>query len=282
MAWNRPNAAKQPTVKKDEARAPSKVKGAVAGLVTVCALGGVCMLFLVGPKQPRNERPNRNRGLIKEVKPAATPRVVEGNDPEPDPNARPTRPGQRVNGYVMLPNGKIHKMTGSAPTNCVVRGEYAIFPHASENIIAGLLSIKPGMSVIGNARDYNGKFTENFLKSLTVPIIVSKDDPEDVKELKRAVNEAKIELKAAHDRGENIEDIIAKARGEMQDLARYKLDLKREVSSYAHREAVTPEDVDTYLKAANMMLEAKGVAPLEDEPFTRIKLKMKESWENEQ
>lgn len=195
-----------------------------------------------------------------------------------DPEARPTKLGQKVNGYVLLPNGHLHKIQGEThltPT----KPKSAIFDYPADNIISGILSMEPGDPVLGTA-NYNGRFTRAFLKSLQSPIIVQASDSDDVKELKRAVNEAKIELKNAYDRGEDIEEMIVKAREEFRDLAQYKQDLRKELLRYANREAPSPEDVDDYMKAANIMLEQRGIAPIDDIPFARIKFQMRESWEN--
>lgn len=276
MAWNRSGEEK-----KEENKSGQWNVRLLLGVASLVVLGavGVWWLSLDDGAAASSERPCRS-GLIKEVKPSAAPKAEE--PPPVDPKARPTKVGEKVNGFVMLPNGRIHKMSGTVLTNSIVRGSYAIFDHASENVIAGILTIRPGMTVFGTPHYDSPGFTEDFLQSIKEPIIVRQDDPDDVKELKRAVNEAKADLKAAYDRGENIGEILLRARAEFQDLARYKHDLRKEVYQYADRENVTPEDVETYLQAANKMLESRGIAPLEDTPLTRIKLKMKESWEYEQ
>ena len=95
--------------------------------------------------------------------------------------------------------------------------------------------------------------------------------------MKRAVNEAKIELKAAYDRGEDIEQIVLDSRAEFQRLAAVREEMKRNVLQMANESAQSIEDVDDLVSAANKMLEAKGIAPLDETPLMNTKLRfMKE------
>ena len=139
----------------------------------------------------------------------------------------------------------------------------------------GLLTIKPGQMLVGTPR-YNGHVQRDFLESLKEPIIIKDDDSEYDKELKRAVRDAKIELKAAYDRGENIEDILLRSREEMQKLGRYKQELKT-MTIQGLSNAATAEEMDDYIQAANKMLEAKGIQPMDLSPIAKIKLRMKEN-----
>lgn len=257
-------------------------RGLVAGLVVVAG-AAACWFLLTGREESQPEKPDEGkRGLIGAVSPAAAPTNRVEVAPAIDPDARPTRPGVRVNGYVMLPNGKLHKIRGPVTnTTGLVKSPYAIFKHPSENILAEILTLQPGESMVGTP-NYNGRFERNFLKAVNERIVINEEDEPDVKELKRALNEAKEELRQAHERGEDIEEMVMKAREEAQELARYKQELRKEVLKYASREATSVEEAGDYLAAANKMLETRGIAPMDDTPLTRIKLKMREKWEDEE
>ena len=190
----------------------------------------------------------------------------------------PQRVGETRDGYILLPSGRRHRVKGVVTNSTsVVKSKYAIFKHPSENILAGILMSKPGQGMVGTPH-YNGKFTQNFLESLSEPIVVNDDDPDDVKELKRALTEVKKELKAAHDRGEDIEEIVLDARMECQELARYRHQLEVSIHEFAKKEeGITEKDIDDYVAAANEMLAQKGIAPLKLTTISRIKLKLKES-----
>ena len=221
-------------------------------------------------------------------KPTVTnvPPPVEAPSLEPprvDPSMRPTKVGETVNGYIKLPSGRLHKVRGVVTNDFrkATQGKYAIFPHRCENEIACYLSLKPGDAIFGTMK-YSGRFKDDFLESLETPIVIEPDDPDDVKELKRNVREAKIQLKEALDRGEDIEQIMLDTRKELQDLARYKMDLTRTIYEMRRDKPMTMEDLQDAVDAANKMLEAKGIAPMKFGPLVRQKMLMAMEQEKEQ
>ena len=274
--WNRPNAANQPAVKKGGTKSPSLMKGVIVGAVAV-VVGVVCIFAFSGKSEKPAGKIDEGRGRIKEVKPAKAPtnKVEKAEDTTPKP-LPPQRVGETRDGKILLPNGRLHVVKGVITNNSgLAKMPYQIFDHMSDNVIAGLLSIKPGQMLVGTPR-YNGRFTKDFIESLKTPIIPTQADSEYERELKRAVNEAKIELKAAYDRGEDIEEILLNERKELQKLAAYKQELKA-MTIQGLKEAETAEEMDDYIAAANKMLEAKGIAPMDElSPIAKIKLRMKE------
>ena len=161
-------------------------------------------------------------------------------------------------------------MTNSATAS--IKGKYEIFDHACENEIAGFLSMEPGQGLVGTPR-YNGRFKRDFLESLKHPIVVTPDDSPEDAALKRNVIKAKIELKEALDRGEDIEQIMLDTRKEMQDLARYKQELKQQMHEMVKGDGeMTTEEMEDLVDAANKMLDAKGIAPMTFGPLTRRKI----------
>ena len=259
-------------------RFPIVVAGAVVALVVAVA----AWWLWPDASAPVAENGDGTVGRrIREVKPAAArTNAVASAVPKStgiDPNARPTRVGEKVNGYIMMPSGEIHKMTGKAHSLNETPDPSQIFDNGAENQIAALLTVEPGEGIVGGPD--RETFTEEFLKSTTVPIIVKSDDPEEVKALKRAVNQVKIELKAAYDRGEDLVDIIEKSYEDCRRLKQYKTDLFGEVLDYSAKEEVTDGDVKDYLTAANKLLEQKGIAPLDDTPFIRTKIEYDHSIE---
>ena len=220
-------------------------------------------------------------------KPSALAKEFEVAKPpvetKPDPNARPTKVGEVVNGYVMLPSGRIHRRQGVITNSLASRpkGAYHIFTHGCDNEIACYLSMKPGDALVGTPR-YTGKFKERFLESLKTPIIVTQDDTPEQAQLKRDVIAAKIKLKDALDRGEDIEQIMLDTRKELQDLAQYKMELRSLFNEMRKKDCKTDEDVDNLLESCNKMLEAKGIAPMKFGPITRRKLMSEQKAMSEQ
>lgn len=258
---------------------PSAVlKGTLAGVIVVVA--AVAAFWLLTDDKSVPEQTKEKVAKIAEVKPApsASRPVEEKVDMPPriDPNARPTKVGETLNGYIKLPSGRLHRVLGVVTNSATasIKGKYEIFDHACENEIAGFLSMEPGQGLVGTPR-YNGRFKRDFLESLKHPIIVSEDDSPEDAALKRNVIQAKIELKSALDRGEDIEQIMLDTRKEMQDLARYKQELKQQMHEMVKGDSeMTTEEMENLLKAANQMLDAKGIAPMTFGPLTRRKIMM--------
>lgn len=272
MSWNgsggKGSAAGVPQASRRGPASPL-VKGVIAAVLVVIGAVAVFLLLRGGMEAP----PDEPRGKPKKIAEAPAAQTKPKAEPEAPKELPPQKVGEIRDGKMLLQSGRLHPVRGII-TNKAERAWSSIFPHPSENVLAGLLVAKPGEAFVGTPR-YNGRFTKNFLESLKEPIIVSQDDPEDIQQLKRAVNEAKIEMKAAYDRGEDIEEMLLKAREELQKMSRYKQELKADIYQFTHKtEGITDQDVDDYIAAANMLLEAKGIAPLKKSWITGLKLKM--------
>ena len=96
--------------------------------------------------------------------------------------------------------------------------------------------------------------------------------PQEVKELKKIVADARNELKSAYDRGEDIDQIMYETRNQFQDLATYRQSLESELR-VAMKEISSEKEFDDLIAAANQMLEKKGIAPASLNSISRLKLK---------
>ena len=276
MAWNQPN----PSGYSKSRRQPSKQgkgKWLLLGLSVIAVAVVAIVLLRQGEMQAedKTEVASKKRNPIKQASPS-----IPAPKPEPkadeksvDPNARPTKVGEVVNGYVMLPSGRIHKPTGVV-TNRVAnygKSKYSIFENRSDNEIAGILMMKPGDAVVGTKR-YDKWFTQQFLKSIETPITASEDDEPWQTELKSLVKQARLELKQAYDNGEDIAAIMTESRQQLQDLGKYKQAIKQ---LYAQniKECKSEEELGELQKAVNIMLEEKGCAPMNFTPLTKMNLK---------
>lgn len=270
--WNRSSGAD--AVPKRIDKRPSPVRGILAGVVVVI-LACITLWILFGRNAAKdlNDKTGKSRSLIQEVQPAkAATNALSVAKVEAPKELPPQKIGEIRDGYVKLPSGRLHRVKGiHTNKTAYVKSKYEIFQHRCDNEIAALLSLKPGGLIFGTPR-YNGKFKQEFIESLKTPIIVTQDDSPEDAALKRSVNEAKIELKAALDRGEDIEQIMLDTRKELQDLGRYKMEIQHELNDFRKKEGVTTEDVEDFVKACNTMLEKKGIAPLNLGPFTKKKL----------
>ena len=272
MAWNQPTSTEH-SAKRSKPRKPSKGVWLVATAVVVVATAGLVIALL-----PRGKvTPSAVVEKPVQAKVASTPFMPAPKPQQPvevkvDPNARPTKVGEVVNGYVMLPSGRIHKPTGVV-TNRVAdygKSKYSIFENRSDNEIAGILMANPGEAVVGTKR-YDKWFEKQFLKSIETPITVSPDDEPWQADLKKLVIQARLELKEAHDRGEDIAAIMSESRQQLQDLSKYKQSVKQ-IYAQNVKECATEQEVADLQKAVNVMLEEKGCAPMNFTPLTKMRL----------
>ena len=146
--------------------------------------------------------------------------------------------------------------------------QFAIFNHASENEIACLLTIEPGMTLVGEP-SYGKHFLEDFMKSCETPIVVTEDDTPEQAELKRLMNETKIDLRQRMADGEDLGQILRDTRQEYVRLAEYKQTLEHELNELKKDNSLSMEDIDDFVKAANKLLDAQGIAPIKMSPITR-------------
>ena len=283
MAWNGSSekntngtsAAKRPVG--GAKKSPSIMRGAFAALAVVAlAAGAWWWLARRAPEPVAPEKPKRPT--------KASPPVVAKPTPQPKPKD-----------YSALDNIQLRRLPESETNNLTEaqvkywrmfhpwpppdkdqpkakHGKYHIFETRADNEIAFVLATEPGTMVIGN-RSVGPDFESRFLKSLEKPIIVSKDDSEYEQNLKRAVIEAKLNLKDALDRGENIGKIMDEARDELQKMARYRAQLEKEATVMLHRGEIGAADAEDVIKAVNKMLEEKGIAPIELNSMSRLAMK---------
>ena len=272
MAWNQPTSTEY-SARRSKPRKPSKGVWLVATAVVVVATAGLVIALLSRGKVTPSavvEKPVQ-------AKVASTPSMPAPKPQQPvevkvDPNARPTKVGEVVNGYVMLPSGRIHKPTGVV-TNRVAdygKSKYSIFENRSDNEIAGILMANPGNAVVGTKR-YDKWFEKQFLKSIETPITVSPDDEPWQADLKKLVIQASLELKEAHDKGEDIAAIMSESRQQLQDLSKYKQSVKQ-IYAQNVKECATEQEVADLQKAVNVMLEEKGCAPMNFTTLTKMRL----------
>ena len=272
MAWNQPTSTEY-SARRSKPRKPSKGVWLVATAFVVVAAAVVVIALLPRGKVTPSavvEKPVKTKVAITPPMPA--PKPQQPVEVKVDPNARPTKVGEVVNGYVMLPSGRIHKPTGIV-TNRVAdygKSKYSIFENRSDNEIAGILMANPGEAVVGTKR-YDKWFEKQFLKSIETPITVSPDDEPWQADLKKLVMQARLELKEAHDKGEDIAAIMSESRQQLQDLSKYKQSVKQ-IYAQNVKECATEQEVADLQKAVNVMLEEKGCAPMNFTPLTKMRL----------
>lgn len=234
-------------------------KGIVAGIVVVVA-AVAAFLFLTKDKPAKPEQAETKRpSKIAEVTPApATPYKAEEPKPEPPKPLPPQRVGELRDGYRLLPSGRLHKVQGII-TSGVERVSLAdrTFNHDSDRMIAHVLLAEPGGIMLGDSESIMRGFNEAFERSLAEEIVIERDDTDEVRELKKAVLDARKELLDLMSKGRTAEEVMVEARNQLLELTLYREDLEKEVLRLAE-DGMTQQDYDELIGAANLMLQERG------------------------
>ena len=267
MAWHRNNHTGKRIPSRSKRGFPSVLLAASASLAVFC---GIVLWWAAGRGKAHDSddtRPSRARPIA-EVRPAIRPAdnpPQEAESPRPRSNVPPEQQVMHTNLYGYVIN---RPSTAVVITNKVDDAdrpfEERVFENSADQKIAGLLLLKPGEMLVGDPSSLFGRgFARAFLKSIESPIIIGKDNDEATAELKRAVIESKIEIKARHDAGEDIGELMAREYKELQTLGLYREELKDQIAKLARDKSLREEDMEDFVKAANMMLEARGASPLQ-------------------
>lgn len=246
--------------------------------VGVVVLGIVFWMFLSQDKtgKPSSNKPSprtisKERPPTEKVAPAPTNTVekVHGKEIKPrkrrepvvhrEPEITKNAPPPKIDALDLIKNSTVISNT--------VRSSRVLFKSRSENLLAGIISSKPGYRVINLPLDAG--FVEDFKSSLGNPITIDDEDtPADI-ELKQAVVDAKAMLLEEMGKGGDITRIISDAREDLNRLADYRKSVQMTYSSLV-REGRPPEECEVFRKEANELLKEYGLPPI-DEPGRKPK-----------
>jgi len=285
MAWNAPQSGKMPQrVKSNGGVRPLFLAG--AAFVVVAVVGIVAWLIIGGEKPPEKAEPPKVKKTspIKTVAPDLTPakpvvkdeppamrtnrwgEVVKRKKPETYVDERGILRYKKGNGRV--PNPDDFKN----PIRISTRGNMHEFKHPVENEIAALIMAQPGEPLVGEP-DYSN-MKQDFVNALIDKIEISEDDSEMDRELKQNVEELKKELAERVKNGEDIVEIFKEARRELRMSADYKQNLNEVVLEQLYDPDISDEDLATTMQAANKMLEDKGIEPISETRFLKVRKRM--------
>lgn len=214
-------------------------------------------------KHPPIEGPSRT-ALINEVRPDTNTQTPRATVDTPKTNLPPQRVGEVRNGYRLMLSGELRKVRGEIVVNAAANDPIArLFPEPSDQLIAGLLTIEPGDSLVGESEDFFADFEDQFKASLKTLIPYDKDDDQYTKELKIAVNMSRDELKAALERGENLRELMTTTREQFKELGLYRDEVNQLVEDSLKDGDFSAKDYEDLVAAANKMLDDRGIKPLE-------------------
>ena len=144
-----------------------------------------------------------------------------------------------------------------------------IFTQPSDNIIAGVLSARPGTRFLPIT--IGEQFEKDFVESLSHPIELKDDDTEEERSLKEAVIGARDMLKDNMDKGYSISEIIRDARAETDRITDYREKLNDNLMLLLA--GGSEEDVTQYLEECNTILAEYDAMPLHISKFGWKKLR---------
>ena len=144
----------------------------------------------------------------------------------------------------------------------------ALFKTREENMVAGLLTAKPGTRIILNG--FLPGEEERLLASLDIPVEFEDIDTPEERKMKEYMVGVKADLKAAVAKGEKITDIIQDMRKELNELANYR-DKLRMAHNLMLKEG-TPQEAETFRQEANKMLSEYGMDPIPIRSTQRARL----------
>ena len=282
----KPKKAK-PSPSTPSARKPSPLRGLLAGLLVI-SLAVAAWFYLLPTLEQVKAKKDKKPSLIAEV----APEIAEPTqEVEEEPVAVPDDPNWKYEDGRKLPKDAYKDERGvwrhpggqrvydeTAPVTTHKYKPKVLFKHRSENMIGGLLSIRPGSAVAGT-EVYNHKaFLEDFLESCKEPVEYLDTDTPQERALKQEVELVKQELLERFRNGEDIAEILSETRSELQRLGEVSKLMQDEVRNALRDGSLSDEDVEDYVRAANIVLESKGANPISINPLSvsNIRLHMRE------
>lgn len=252
----------------------------VAVALIIVLLGCVFLLFnnAEGHKAEKKEFTVKTPDVISpkvgEVKPVVTnvkTRVLRPRKIKPkkrrEPDATRMAPPPKIDALDLVKNSTVITQFSSTASR-------RLFKSDAENLIAGIISTRPGTMIINIPLDE--RFVREFKESVLNPITIEDGDTPEEMDLKQAMVDVKAELLQRMNKGEDIIKILDDAREDLNRLADYRRNLQEEYSRIRALEKTTPEELEEFRKEANELLKEYDLPPL-PEPGRKPRRRKKKS-----
>lgn len=285
MSWNGSNqsktAASRPGGQSPAAKSENSGLTYFLIFITVVAVAAVAAYFALrdnrGGQSP-GEQPEPSSGKIPEVVPA-TNRVESTKPPEEKPlsNREKRLKYYRDKYGNNIPDNLkpvVYFLEHPPQKTFKVEGDTPYLRHPSERHIAGLVLVEPGTFFVMKP-EYGEAFDKDFLNALMEKIEIYDDDPEDVKRVKEEVEQVKKEISAiCRKEGKVPSEIMNEQAAAMFELGRYQRDLEEELDKIYDNPDLQDAEVDDFFKAANKLLESKGLPQLQLPDMSRRSVRL--------
>lgn len=268
MAWNHPAASTNDTSKtKNKTIISPRAKGIVIGVVAISILAVLGYILFSGndATAPKSETA-KAQGKIKEVTPApARTNVVAKVEDGLTPTQRKIKHYKELFGTNM-PEGvkaEIYFLEHPVKQTFKTPNPFHFLSHPSERDIASLAKVEPGTFFLMQPT-YGEAFDNDFINAMLDKIEYSDDDTDEIREAKATVAELKKELaKQCKEEGRKPSEIMNEFAKTLYDLGQYQRQLENELNELHENPDLSDADVEDFFKAANKMLEQKGLKPME-------------------
>lgn len=265
MAWNRQSSKPTTTGKK---KSPIS-SGWIAAGALICAVIAAVVFFSSSTPTAQHEHGDRRSKTIAAVNPktshkrSTTDLVAKPSEKQTERKTeKPRRIGEIRDGFVLLPSGELWPVKGVI-TSRIERVTLAdrSFDCMTDRMIASLLTTTPGEGMFGSSEELYADFDEEFEKSLSKEIKINTEDSDEEREIKQAVIELRKELKERKASGESLSKLMIDTRNQLMELAGYRDELEQQVEKLKADNDFSEKDEEDLIKAANQMLEDRGVKP---------------------
>ena len=261
MAWSRPSESKPVAAKKKG----TWQRGLLAGILVV-ALGSIAVWMMRLPTEDEAREDAKKSHLIKETTPAKT----KAQKAETVEQAKKPVQVEQLAAQKPVTNSVPRKLKLWEKGIRVPKTKPAPpkrFKYDAEEDIAFFLETEPGETIFGEI-PFDHRFIAQLKESFKEPVEIKPEDSEELKQLKKAIQETKDDLQKRMAAGEDIAQLFTDSRHQLIELGNYRRDIINEMMEMAKSDDTSREDFEVYVKAVNAMLEKKGCKPFTPTPMT--------------
>ena len=253
---------------------------AVFAVLAVAVVVGVFLFLRSGTdndatqKQQPAEPVAKAKSRPSAPKPVARVQEQQSEPEQSEPVEKPyydTNKWHEVNGH-LVPRGA--RLVENYLTNKVQR----VFKYSTDDVILAYLLPGPG-GTLPPMQPIMGGSDRIFLKSLEDPIVIDKDDSEEIRARKELVIVAREQIKARMDAGESFADILQDNYRLMEDNAKIRREAQREFDKI-YREG-DDDGARKYMLMIDAALQQMGIEGLK-EPHPKLQKVRKRQDENAQ
>lgn len=249
-----------------------------------CCLATVCFIafLLILLKQPDRVSVVENDQLesLKQITEVTISRTDHSNSCElsqaPIENPRRRRGlWTDEDGNLRRPDGTYFRKNTKPPTkvNLTERfPEQKAFKYSSEIDLAHLVQIKPG-EPIENWVKYGEAFNRDFLQSMLDHIEISPDDSSDVRALKEAVKELKLEIVKRVREGADPAQLVNETREELQRMGEISEMIRGQMLELVKGENFSDDELLEFQSRVNDKLIEQNLPPITNPRFYLIQMR---------